>query len=398
MRQLHRFKGPTAHALPALCAALGLLVLSGGATAPAAAQLPATPLYETWQTAPNAPFAFTRFDAESSLETGLVYFLGGRLADSNTDGSVWSFDPETGVYTDTLVDLPVPISNYEIARLVDGGGAEVFVLFGGRPAAGGVVATVQGYYPSTNTTTLFGSDPYPFATAPGGVAVVDNLAYSFGGFDAVGMSAQTWVFDITAPDGARWTPGPTLALARSYLGSAVVDGVIYAIGGATFDGAALHAVQIVERLDTATAPLAWDDAGVADLPAIGPGPDFGCDEMRAFGLDSAGPYTVGNLIVVAGCGQWPDEIVESMIYDVGTNTWDVAGFPDLNQARRNHAGALLPAGDGTGGRPGFWVWGGRQGADTNVLTIPEWYPLLPLEIFSDGFESGNTNAWSFTLP
>jgi hypothetical protein len=397
MRQPDRSTGATARALPTLCAALALLVVAGAATAPATAQPPDSPQYETWQAAPDAPFAYTRFDAEYSLETGRVYFLGGRLADSNTDGSVWSFDPATGVYEDTLVDMPVPVSNYEIARLVDASGDEILVLFGGRPSAGGVVDTVQGYYPGTNTTTVFSSDPYPVATAPGGVAVVDNIAYSFGGFDAVSVLASTYLFDILAPAGTRWTAGPSLSLARSYLGTAVVDGVVYAIGGATWDGAALHATQRVEKLDTAQ-PLVWDDAGVADLPAVGPGPDFGCDEMRAFGLDSAGPYTVGNLIVVAGCGQWPNEIAESMFYDVATDTWDAAGFPDLNQVRRNHAGAFIPEGDGTGGRPGFWIWGGRQGADTTVLTTPEWYPLLPLEIFSDGFESGNTNAWSFTLP
>ena len=119
----------------------------------------------------------------------------------------------------------------------------------------------------TNTTRVFTTDPYPVATIPGGVAVVGNVAWAFGGFDTLAVSAATHVFDITAADGARWTDGPDLALARGYISAATVDGLIYAIGGDTWDGAALHAVQVVERLDPAN-PTAWDDAGVADLPAV----------------------------------------------------------------------------------------------------------------------------------
>jgi hypothetical protein len=363
----------------------------------AAAPAEAAPEGVLWQTAPDTPFSFTRFDAEWSPTTKRVYFLGGRLPDGTTDGSVWSFDPETGVYSDTTTDMPVPVSNYNIARLVDAAGAEVMMIFGGRPEAGGVVNTVQGYYPGTNSSTTFALDPYPALTAPGGVAVVDNLAWSFGGFDAAAMIDDTYVFDITAAEGSRWTPGPDLTLARSYVGAAVVDGLIYAVGGATWDGVALHAVQIVERLDPSN-PTAWDDASVADLPQSGPGPDFGCDEMQTFGFDTGTPYDLEGAIVMAGCGQWPLEIVESMRYDVAADAWDAPGFPDLNLVRRNHAGAFVPFGGGADGRPGVWVWGGRFESDTTLRTTPEFYAVGPALLFADGFESGDDSAWSFVLP
>ena len=349
-----------------------------------------------WQTAADAPFAFTRFDSEFSLDTGLVYFLGGRLADSGTDGTIWSFDPVTGDYANTGVTLPVPISNYEIARLIDANGDEVLVVFGGRTAAGTVTTTVQGYFPVANTTTTFASDPYPLATSPGGVAVAGNKAYVFGGFDAVVALSATHIFDITAAAGARWTIGPSLALARSYIATAVVDAFVYAIGGDSWDGAALHAVSIVERLDTSS-PVAWDNAGVADMPPVGPGPDFGCDAMKAFGFDTASPFMLAGKIVVAGCGQWPNEIAQAMIYDVALNSWDT-GFPAFSLTRRNHAGAMVPTGPGSGGNPGMWVWGGRQLADTTVLATPEFFDLQSFLIFADGFETNDTSAWSFTAP
>jgi hypothetical protein len=58
---------------------------------------------QTWTTAPDAPFQFTRFDGEYSLQNGNVYFLGGRLPDNSTDGSIWSYDPVSGAYADTAL-------------------------------------------------------------------------------------------------------------------------------------------------------------------------------------------------------------------------------------------------------------------------------------------------------
>lgn len=365
-----------------------IVTLETASTTPAHAQ--------AWQTATDAPFAFTRADSEYSLDTGLVYFLGGRLFDGTTDGTIWSFDPATGVYADTTADMPVPVSNYEIARLVDGSGDEVLVVFGGRTAAGTVTTTVQGYYPVGNSTVTFATDPYPLATSPGGVAVVANKAYVFGGFDAAATTATTNIFDVQAAAGTRWTSGPALGLARSYIATAVADGFIYAMGGATWDGAALHAVSIAERLDTAS-PVAWDDAAVADMPPVGPGPDFGCDEARAFGFDAASPFLLAGSIVVAGCGQWPNEIAQSMLYDVALNSWDTS-FPVFNLTRRNHSAALVPTGPGGGGNPGMWIWGGRQLADTTVLATPEFFDLQTFLIFADGFETDDTSAWSLTVP
>ncbi|MGC9395186.1 MAG: carboxypeptidase regulatory-like domain-containing protein [Anaerolineae bacterium] len=318
-----------------------------------------------WVEAPVAPFEYKRFDAEYSNATGHVYMLGGRLANDDTSGRIWEFDPATGIYTDTGVDMPYPVSNYNIARLTDSGGDEVLVIFGGRQAGGVVTDVVQGFYPVSAATVVFSSDPYPVATSPGGVAVVDNVAYVFGGFDAVTMIPDTYIFDITAPAGSRWTVGPSLNQARSYIGTAVADGVIYAIGGDDFTSPSLIPLTITEKLDTAN-PVAWDDMGVADMPVA-------CGEMQAFGLDTDASNRLAGSVIVAGCGQWPSEYTTSLRYDIEADSWDES-FPNLNQARRNHAGAFIPAGDGVG-RPGLWVWGGRQFNDANVLTTPEYYDL-----------------------
>lgn len=333
------------------------------------------PLYGNWQVHPQpSPFNFTRIDAEYSLETGHVYILGGRLSTGSTDGRVWEFNPVTGVYTDTGVDMPTPVSNYLIARLTDSNGYEVMVTFGSRPAAGGTTNVVQGYYPVSNTVVTFVSDTLPVSTAPGGVVVVDNLAYVFGGFDGVATIDDTFIFDITAAPGSRWTTGPNLSQPRSYIAAAAIDGVIYAMGGDDFDGSDLIALTITEKLDTAN-PTSWDDAGVAEMP-------IACDEAPGFGFDSNSGYDLANTFVFAGCGQWSSEIAESMLYFVVSDTWDVS-FPDLNEARRNHAGAFVPTGDGSvQGNPGMWLFGGRQESDATVLNVVEFYNVTPLSDFT----------------
>ncbi len=364
----------------------------------AAAIVPNSANAQVWTAGPDSSFNFWRFDGEFAPSTGKVYFLGGREAGgTNTNGRVWEFDPVTGVYTDTLVDMPVPVSNYTIARVTDGGGNELLMIWGGRNAGGVVVNTVQGYNPVTNSTVDFtATDPYPELTSPGAVEVVNNKAYSFGGFDAVVTTAGCHIFDITAADGARWTSCPDLNLSRSYIATGVVDGVIYAAGGDTFDGAALTPQTIVEKLDTAN-PTAWDDASVADLP-------LPCDENRGFGFNTNSGYDLAGKVIVAGCGQWPNnpsELPESLSYDVATNTWDQA-FPDLINARRNHAGVFIPAIDaplnpngGVAGTPGMWVFGGRQVDDNTILATPEYYTLTivtPLCVYSNDFNDA-TMEW-----
>jgi subtilisin family serine protease len=217
------------------------------------------------------------------------------------------------------------------------------------------------------------TDTLPVSTAPGGVAVHNNIAYIFGGFDAANVIDNTFIFDISQTPGSRITAGPPINLARSYIPNAVVDGIIYAFGGDTFDGTSLLPQTIAEKLDPSAGVPAWDDVGVADLP-------IPCEATPAFGFDTATSWDLAGTIVLAGCGQWPDEIAESMLYDVGTDTWDMT-FPDLNQARRNHAGAFVPIGPGGYGTPGFWIWGGIFDEDATPINIVEFYDANMLGLF-----------------
>jgi hypothetical protein len=346
-------------------------------------------LQGAWRLEAEAPFAYARTDAEYAYATGLVYILGGRVSSGNDVGRVWAFDPHTGVYTDTGIDMPQAVSNYEIARLVDNEGREVMLTFGGYlDESSSFTDLVQGYYPASNSVVVFGSDPLPVKAIPGGVAVVDNKAYVFGGTDGPTALDETYIFDIAAPAGSRWSAGPNLKLARRYIPNAVVDGVIYALGGDIIGGLGLVPVTLTEKLDTGSGAPAWDDAGVAAMPVA-------CDEAPAFGFDSTLTHTLAGSVVIAGCGHWSDESALSLRYDTQRDAWDQT-FPSLNMARRNHAGALVPSPTSNASHdvPAMWVWGGRADNDANVLTQPERYAPARLDWSMAGTPTTTAGAGS----
>jgi hypothetical protein len=355
--------------------AITLLVV--GAVALAAAPAFATTVF--FGRGPSSPFLGTRFDGELYAATKRIYFLGFRNNFDATDGSVWYFDVASKTYTDTGVDMPVPISNYGIAALNDPTGLG-FYVFGGRDANASIVTTVQAYYPATNTTAVFGSDPWPGTTPSGcvslpamGVAVVGNKGIVMGGasFSANGCiddnSAQTWIFDPMAPAGSRWTQGANLNAARGYITPAVLGNKVYAIGGDVNSAGQLFAQQTVES----SVGGAWDDAGVADLPEP-------CDESQAFGF-TAGP--LANTVILAGCGQWPGALPDVLQHDSVGNTWATVGA--INDNRRNHAGSWL----GAAGASAMYILGGYGEPSGVVIETSEIGPSATRPPVAGGHES-----------
>ena len=306
-----------------------------------------------WTLGPPAPFNGARFDGGYVAANGRVYFLGFRTDGDATDGSVWYYDVAAGTYTDTGVDMPVPVSNYEVAVLRDRVGVGLYI-FGGRDANAQITNATQVYYPGRNIARVVTTDPWPGTTPSGcvslpamGVATIQNVAVVMGGaaFAANGCvgdenSAQTWLFNPRAPGGSRWSAGPNLNMARGYITTAVLGKQVYAIGGDVNTSGTLTAQTIVETWRFGS--NAWNDGAVADLP-------IACDESQAFGFAS-GSFSHG--IVLASCGQWPLGTGDTQFYDSGTNTWSAAGA--ILHVVRNEAGELIQA----GGAPVMLLLGG----------------------------------------
>ena len=108
----------------------------------------------------------------------------------------------------------------------------------------------------------------------------------------------------------------------------MLNGRIYAIGGDTnVFGSPTPQTTVEGWQPPATG---WIDAGIADLP-------MACDESQAFPFEN-GP--LGGDIVFAYCGQWPNAVPDTLLYDTLRNTWSTVGA--LNHNRRNAAGAFVP--------------------------------------------------------
>lgn len=350
-----------------LVAALALTIPAGPALARSASK--ATPRVPTvsisWQEGVPSTFAGTRFDGEYDPTTKRVYFLGFRTTGDLTDGSVWYYDTVAKTYTDTGVDMPVPVSNYGIAALTTSAGLG-FYIFGGRDANAVIVTAVQAYFPATNTAVKINADPWPGMTPLGcvslpamGVVSVANRAIVMGGvsFAANGclddQSAQTWIFNPKAPNGARWTAGPDLNVARGYITPAVLGNKIYAIGGDTVSAGSLIPQATVESWKAPSGT--WDDAGTADLPEA-------CDESQAFGFTQG---ALAGTITLAGCGQWPNALPDTLQYTASSNSWATVGT--LNDNRRNQAGATVPVGT----KFALYILGGYGEASSFIDPIPD---------------------------
>jgi len=347
--------------------AIGAGMVLAGSAALASGASPAVNV--KWTSGKTAPFAGTRFDGAEYK--GKVYFLGFRLVDNTTDGSIWTYDPATKKYKDTGKDMAVPVTNYTVAVLKDKTGTGLYT-FGGRDNDGASIDTVQVYYPDTNKTKVLKTDPWPGMTPsdcislPGtGVAVVGGKAYVMGGMSfstsvpacVDDQSKQTWVFDPMAADGKRWKAGPNLKQARGYITPAVVGGnTIYAIGGDVNDAGTLTAQNTVETWKIGAAK--W--AAGPSLPDVQGVP--GCDESQAFAYDK-GP--LAGTITLAGCGQWPNALPDVLQLNVKKGKWSNIGA--LAEARRNHAGVDI----GTAKKPQMMVLGGYNSDGSVVLDTSE---------------------------
>ncbi|KAI8439046.1 hypothetical protein MSG28_012918 [Choristoneura fumiferana] len=77
-----------------------------------------------------------------------------------------------------------------------------------------------------------------------GVAVIDRVVYAVGGFDGTsGLSSA----EALSPGAAEWRPVASMRSRRSSVGVAALGGRLYAVGG--YDGAARQCLQSVERYD-----------------------------------------------------------------------------------------------------------------------------------------------------
>jgi len=195
------------------------------------------PVKNTWEIKESMPTP--RADLCASVVDGKICLIGGK--------EYWGVNPfyheldvnevyypETDSWT-TKAPMPVPALGYA-SEVVDG---KIYVIGGSREFQEGLGAlTAIGsnwVYDFNNDawssrTSLPVALSHAAACATSGVTAPKRI-YVVGGFDQTNYSNATHVYDY---ERNVWSSGSLMPTARAYLALAVVDDVLYAIGG--FDG------------------------------------------------------------------------------------------------------------------------------------------------------------------
>jgi hypothetical protein len=241
----------------------------------------------------------------------------------------------------------------------------------GGSAAGATDAStseVRQYDPIADVMTSLTTDTWPGntdgRTLPGGAAVVDNKLYVLGGFDiGLGMTDAIYRFDPDAAPGSRWTTmTATLPNPVGYIPTAASGGLIYLLGGSTWDG-----MTIVDSTESSSYdPVADVVAPIAVIPRA-------TAETRAVTLPD------GTIWVLGGGRVAPNPSNEVDVYDPVGDAWTLG--PPFITPRRNFAADIDPV-VGT-----VWATGGYDAGNT-LLDINEQFTPCVIDdtIFADGFE------------
>lgn len=174
------------------------------------------PATATWSTAPSMPY---KCDGLASATIGgTVYVMGGRDSQNSQLGNVAAFDTSAGSWV-TLPDLLTPRTRLT-AQAVDG-----------------IIYTFGGYYGEGNSET----------------------------FHYVNSAAV----EAFNPSTGTWKPLTPMTTARNDLSSAVVDGIIYVIGGSCGSQGTGQLCNLVQAYDPATD--SWTDVTPMNEPRAGQG-------------------------------------------------------------------------------------------------------------------------------
>ena len=211
------------------------------------------PVANTWAT--KASMQTPRADLTASLVDGKIYLVGGKMYSNQAPfytetGINEVYDPISDAWS-TKTALPSAVEGYASAVL-DG---KIYVIGGSKlQAAAGSTATTgnQVYNPVTdqwsNAASLPVASSYAAAAATTG-NMAQEAIYYVGGYSGSDYSSQTRIY---TPANNSWSTAESMPTARAYLGLAVVNDLIYAMGG--FDGVWLSANEVYKPLDYGTVP------------------------------------------------------------------------------------------------------------------------------------------------
>ena len=213
------------------------------------------PSTNSWETKTSMPTPRSEFSA--SVVNDKIYLIGGKRYSSinpyfNETAVNQVYDPENDTWT-TVAALPEPVYGYASA-VIDG---KIHIIGGSKNPSSGDTTVFdnahQVFDPQTGTWNLAANIPTP--TTNGGAIATQNLMapsslYDIGGFFSNTYSGETQIYN---PNNNSWTTGIPMPTHRAYLSVAIINDLIYAIGG--FDGTNwLNTVEVYKPVGYGTIP------------------------------------------------------------------------------------------------------------------------------------------------
>lgn len=310
--------------------------------------LGADPFGGAWFVLPELQLA--RQEVAVAVFEERVWVLGGQVGGdtpvATETNEVWSLDQSAW---DWGPPLPAPRDHLAVA-VHDG---RLWVL-GGYDLVGLPQDTVWSIGSGEVEWLVEASLPQPIAAA--GAASVGGRLLLFGGRPDTQATSAAWRY---LEDGTGWEPIAPLGVARDHLGTAVLGGKVYALGGRGPTGPTLGTVERYDPVMNSWTPR-------SDLPTP---------------RSALAAAASGGLVWTAG-GELPGIFDEVEVYDPSTDQWESG--PAMPTARHGTGMVVL------GGA--LVVPAGSDAPFSSPSSVVE--ALRPDHLFRDGFEAGDTSFWS----
>jgi hypothetical protein len=310
-----------------------------------------------WVTVAPCPEGVSR--PAGAVVDGHFLVIGGESSGGFRYGYVQKYDLGADTWDNSAMTMPIPLSNHCAAVIGD----DIYVPGGWDGAV--YTSDLQVYHYGSDTWEIIATDPVPYGSSGAACVAYDGKLYAGGGNTGSGYTASFYVYDPAAAAGSRWTAVTPAPIAGGYGDAVTVDGGFF-YGGFRDAG---------DRADV----LFYDPMG--DTWTAYPNLTTPRGGARMWLYE-------GNLAV--GGGGWSSYFTSVEEYDLSAGMGGVwVPGNALNTGRRTFAAAQD---DDTGT---LYAGAGYAGA---FLTNTELSSVDVGGIFADGFESGDTSAWSSTTP